>query len=209
MLTIGLEKELFVLNGGQPVVILPSMGIPFDECGLLAEARGEPHTNPVDAVFSLRAKVYEIDGMVKLAGWALSDKPFLKIPRNIMVETSRAHSKGITSHQNLYGYQAHRNAVNEQTAGIHISFTNPRVVNCRCGDKGVEACHKYFAMWDFVQVFRALDEAFKAEIKASKRNPGFYELKGDGRVEYRSLPADASLDKIIAVLTDLRKKNLI
>ena len=55
-------------------------------------------------------------------------------------------------------------------------------------------------MFDFVQIIRKLDEAFKGEIKAAKRLPGFYEIKPDRRVEYRSLPNDVDLGKIIKTL---------
>ncbi len=69
-------------------------------------------------------------------------------------------------------------------AGLHISITNPRSYT---GDNNREVT--YFPCFDYPSIFRKLEKEFTSEIKAAYRNPGFYEVKPDGRVEYRSLPA--------------------
>ena len=64
--------------------------------------------------------------------------------------------------QNLYGYPTHKNAFSVQTAGIHISFTEP--VTHSLKDESFE----YNRIFDFPLLFRKLDEHFNKEIKESK-----------------------------------------
>ena len=193
----GLEKELFVLRGDE-VQVVPA-GMPFDECGILAEARGMPFDNIIDAVFSLRSEVYKIERMALAAGLTLDDCPVRKVPREVRHTASRQFSKGLTSYQNLYGHLEHKNRAGEQTAGVHVSFTCPHIDRVRDenGRWRDIVCNE---MFDFVQIFKKLDRDFSDEIKQAKRLPGFYEIKSDGRIEYRSLPANVNLDKVIDVI---------
>lgn len=192
MIKIGLEKEFFIKNGGN-YVIAPT-GLPFDSCGLLAESRGLPFSCPVEAVFSLKADIQRLTDKATKMGLQLVDEPIAKIPRETVIAASRKFVKGLVKHQNLYEYKSHRNNRSELTAAVHISFTDESSFN---HDKGV---FKYNKMFDWVQLFKYLDKEFSLEIKEAKRNPGFYELKDDGRIEYRSLPANVNLDKVITVL---------
>jgi hypothetical protein len=59
--------------------------------------------------------------------------------------------------------------------------------------------------FDWMRWFLLFDKAFKEEIKNSYRNPGFYELKSDGRIEYRSLPNNINMDKLINVIQTFQK----
>lgn len=182
-------------------MIVPD-GFPCDACGLLAEARGKPFTNVIEAVFSLHADVYHLTNTAKEQGFYLSNLPVFKIPRSLRIESRRQYQKGLVQYQNLYGYTRHKNSILEQTAGVHVSFTNPRNVY----DSESKKCYEYNAMFDFPQLFQSLDNAFEDEIKSTKRRPGFYEIKPDGRVEYRSLPSNVDFDKLIDVLSTLMEK---
>lgn len=193
-LQIGLEQEFFVRNSNNELVIAPAE-LPHDGCGLLAEARGLPFFSPEEAVFSLKADVYRLTNQALKMGYALINSPVEKISKQLRLKAGRAFAKEIVKHQNIYGFEDHRNADNEQTAGIHISFTNPTTVVHEHGSPSV-----VYGMFDWLSIFKKLDEEFAPEIKAAKRNRGFYELKSDGRIEYRSLPANVDLDKIIEVL---------
>ncbi len=190
---IGLEKEAFLLKDGQPQII-PN-GMPKDGCGLLVEARSEAFFDPTQAVFSLMASYHDIEVMAKEKGMTLDESPIKVIPRDLTREAARTNAKGLIEFQNLYGFKDHKHARNEYTAGIHISFTNPGSYTDR--ENRTITMNKIF---DFVQLFKKIDKAFDKEIKDAKRNPGFYELKRDGRIEYRSLPANVDLKKVIEVL---------
>jgi len=194
---IGLEKEFFVLKDGQPTVVPVSLSA--DESGVLAEARSAAFDNPTDAVFSLLADFYKLTEQANKLNLTLSDSPVMKIDRKTKIDASRIYAKPITKHRNLYGFEHHGNRISEQTAGVHISFTDEGTVYQKENQPPI----KYNRMFDYVRIFKGLDKAFAQEIKDAKRKPGFYELKDDGRIEYRSLPANVNLSKVIEVLNNL------
>jgi len=193
----GLEKEYFVTNDKDELVLCPK-DIPHDGCGFLAEARGEPHEDIVDAVFSLKASEHKLKMQMKEVGLILVDKPVMVIPKQLKLKAQREYAKGLTKHQNLYKFQSHRQKVSEHTAGVHISFTQPKRVYH--DSKVVETVNE---LWDFVQLFKELDVRFKNDIKLAKRNPGFYEIKNDCRIEYRSLPNSINLFNLINAIKEI------
>jgi hypothetical protein len=200
----GLEKEFFVRNEDGDLVVCPRYKLPADEVGYLAEARGKPASNIRDAVFNLKSEIYRMHKIAKKMGLWLDDTPVLKVPAELKIEAQRRYAKGIISYQNMYGYAKHKNLVTEGVAGVHISFTDPHEIVHYCEYKKLRLAPKTWTinkMFDYIQIFRKLDEAFKDEIKQAKRRPGFYEIKSDGRIEYRSLPSNVDLDKIIEILS--------
>lgn len=190
MITIGLEQEFFLCNGDQ-LVVVPQF-IPHDECGWLVEARSRPFDSLVEAVYSLQASVHDIKQQLSCTA-VLSPEPVMKVSKEVRVEASRKYSKGLTRYQNLYGHIRHRFAGNEAGAGIHITFAN---ILSYMDNKHHQ--HKAGINFDWPRLFRLLDVEFAQEIKDTKRRPGFYELKHDGKVEYRSLPSNVPYDKLIA-----------
>lgn len=195
---IGLEKEVFLLDEKGIPQIVPSE-IPMDESGILAEARGNPFFDGVEAVYSLMASIHGLEQAIavynKRTGRNLhiSDTPLMKISRKTRIELSRLYTKPRSEYQNLYGFDSHRNTQSEQTAGIHISFTYPTTINTRNNTQTTVN-----QLFDFPQLIRKLDNTFKTEIREAKRRQGFYEIKSDGRIEYRSLPSNTPLEKIMA-----------
>lgn len=199
MLKIGLEQEFFVL-GSTGILIMCPKSIPHDSCGLLAEARGEPHTDACQAVYSVLAAKASLEREAKKQNLQLHHSDLEKIPTHVRLAAQRYYDKGRVHHVNLYNHLKHKNLQSEQTAGIHISFTNPR-------DHYMEQKKfTYNAIFNFVPIIQKFDRAFADEIKAAKRRPGFYEIKPDGRIEYRSLPATANMNKIIDILIDIQNK---
>jgi hypothetical protein len=207
---IGLEKEMFLLDKDKKPVVIPE-GLPFDECGLLLEARGKPSTDIYEAVYSLMAEEKRIRDLVKLKYPELivSDSTVYSVDRKTKVSANRTYAKGVLSYRNIYGFEHHKNNLKEVTAGIHISFTNEHEMTWftseEIGDHYRNNEHKqtFNLNFDWLQVFLQLDTLFKKEITDAKRNMGFYEIKGDGRIEYRSLPSNVSMDKIISALNTI------
>ncbi len=207
-LHFGLEKEFFVYRRivvfpegeGREYTLASKYGLPHDDCGYLVESRSRPMNSIVEAVFNLRAQIWEIEKAASIKGLVLDDTPVMKLPPSLLLEARRLHAKGVISYRNYRGHTQHRNSRSEQTAGLHISITDQKFYNY--GDKRYE----YNTNFDWMAIFWRLDVAFKDEIRAAKRNPGFYEVKSDGRVEYRSLPANVDLDRVINVLHDIRKE---
>jgi hypothetical protein len=182
------------------------MDLPYDDSGVLVEARGLPSDNINHAVYNLLAEEHAICmKVIKLgSGYSLSEEPIRKVTRDFKREVHRVYSKGIISFRNMYNYKDNRHSVNEITAGIHISFTNPRTIINYGKGKGLSEQITVNQFFDFISYVKALDKAFKDEIKKAKRNPGFYEIKNDLRVEYRSLPCDANPMKIIDVINSVK-----
>ena len=196
----GLEHEFFVRDNKTNELIGPLAGqFTPDECGFLAEARGRPCDTIREAVFSLRADTYRLIKEAEKGGVTLIEEPLMEVPRPLILACRKKFGKGTLSYENLYGHQEHH-AKGRKTAGIHISFTSEKEIYHRYHD-GREYRSTINGIFDFVQIFRKLDKAFAEEIKKAKRRPGFYELKSDGRIEYRSLPNNVNLDKIIEVLS--------
>lgn len=202
MIKLGFELEAFVLRDGSPIIV--PTHLPYDECGWLAEIRSEPHTGVRKAVHLLLAEKEAVEALAIKENCVLSYVPLLAIPRAMKVQAARKHGKGIISYQNIYGHETHKNSTNLATASLHVSFTNEQTFKYTDAKERPQT-HTYNGFVDHAKLIVGLDKAFKDELKASKRNPGFYERKGDGRIEYRSLPNNVDLTKVAEVLTGLLK----
>ena len=201
----GLECEFFVAKKDvRPFELIGGLSheLTPDSCGFLAEARGQPYNSIEEAVFSLMANIYKLEQAAVTLNVELIKLPNADVPYSEVMKSRRQFAKDLIKFQNLYGHECHVEK-KKKTAGIHISFTDEREFNYSQID--TEKCKTerkftYQPNWDWVQVFRTLDKAFAKEIKEARRRPGFYELKPDGRIEYRSLPNTVDLMKIIEVL---------
>lgn len=196
-----------------PCLVPP--GLPYDECGWLVEVRSEPHSDIRKAIALLNAEVELVTGQAKEKGIRLLRKPLFEIPRELKVQAARQHTKGLIKYQNIYGHETHRCPTRLQTASLHISLTNEREKTFRKSTFTVDGKYirttevteafRYQGFVDHAKIFVGLDNAFAKEIRAAQRNPGFYERKDDGRIEYRSLPNDVDLEKVRTVLSELCK----
>jgi hypothetical protein len=198
MIKYGFELEGFILRDGKPCLV--PVGIPMDECGWLVEIRGEPHYRPDLAMALLLAEKKAVES--KIAGFEILWEPLLEVPRDIKVAAARRSGKGILKYKNVYGYETHRNSTRLATASLHVSVTNERT-HCYTDKDNRERTFTYQGTVDHAKLIVGMDKAFAGEIKAAKRNPGFYELKDDGRIEYRSLPNNVDMDKVVSVLRGL------
>jgi len=191
MLKIGLEKEFFVQDKFGNIAIVPD-GVSHDDCGWLAEARGKPSSDITEAVFSLMADIHRLRESLAAKNHFFLDRDVVKMPRELRIKAQRKYAKGKIHYENLYGYEHHRNTMAECVAGLHISFTNEKMYIGK-DDKH----HTYNALFDYVKLFKRIDNIYLPIIKEAKRRPGFYEIKPDGRIEYRSLPASTDLISLI------------
>lgn len=187
---IGLEREFWLEDKGREILLIPD-SLPADGCGLLVEARGGPGSDAYDAVASLEADAWRIRDKLAndpaLPGLMLADTSYRKVSAKLLLEALRIHGKQRVAWRNLYGHSKHANPAGTITAGLHVSFTDERYFWKKATDKS----QAYNAAWDFPLLFKIMDNEFKREIRDSLRRPGFYEVKPDGRIEYRSLPSSA------------------
>ncbi len=200
-LKFGFEVESFCLRDDKPILV-PS-GLPFDECGWLVEARSEPHHNVRKAIYLLKAELEQVDLDAKKQGVTLAYTPYMEISRALRVEAARNFKKGRLAFKNVYGHATHRCSTRFATAALHVSVTNEQEFGYYDKDNKYQT-RKYPGFVDHAALIALLDKSFKQEIAAAKRNPGFYEVKVDGRIEYRSLPNNVDLDKLCKVLQEFR-----
>jgi len=208
MFKYGLEQEFFIENDKSNLVVVPDY-LPHDSCGLLVEARGKPFASPFDAVCSLMADVLRIKRQVSelTEDLNLLKQPIMQVSRVLRIEAQRKYEKGLLSYKNLYGFNHHANKITEQTAGIHVSFTNEKEFSYYTQNR--KSCerttHTYNTIWDFPTIVTAFDKRYSKEIAEAKRKPGFYEIKDNGRIEYRSLPNNIDLEKLANFILDLKR----
>jgi hypothetical protein len=194
MKKFGFEFEEFITNRDGELQLVPE-GFPADSCGWLLEHRGEPHNDPFQAVGSVIAAREATRRHLKKKHPDLFPQgallPFTKVPRELKLQARRKFEKGLLKYENLYG----KKPTTRDTAGLHVSITEENTIYVP--DKKLA---RYNSMWDFPSFIRACDLRYKNDIKATKRVPGFYELKNDGRFEYRSLPITIDLYAFAAFL---------
>lgn len=208
----GFELELFCISADDKPCLVPA-GLPYDECGWLVEVRSEPHSDVRKALALLNAELECVDRQAAEKGIKLLRIPLMEIPRDLKVEAARRHMKGLIQYQNIYGHQTHRCPARLQTASLHVSLTNEQVrtfsrTNWAFDGKFIVKQReteefRYQGFIDHAKLIVGFDVAFAADIRKAQRNPGFYEVKPDGRIEYRSLPNNVDLVKVGDVLEKL------
>ncbi len=191
----GLEKEFFVKKRG--VFVLASE-IPHDDCMYLAEARGLPHTCPVQAVYSLMADVQVLKRSARALKLSLLDAPYAKLPEELIKKALACSYKKLRD----YLVCTADNDPQTQQAGLHIHFSNAQKCTIRTDTiyKDVE----YPAPIDMPNIIQILDNAFEEDIRYAHRKLSQYRMKPHG-FEYRSLPSTVNLNKVIDVLLRIQK----
>lgn len=216
MFKFGLEKERFLLTLDEKPMVIPT-ALPADSEGLQLEFRGKPFTDISDAIHSVLADETrvirtllpkEFPQIMKDSGpvdnYIVSDSPIMTIPQNTKLEARRQYNKGVLDYCNLYGFKRHKVARNTSTASIHISITSSIDTSYSYTDSKrcrIEIKRDTNIIWDFASFIKYMDIKFKSEIAAAQRRPGFYEIKSDGRFEYRSLPCNINTNKLFDVLS--------
>ena len=193
---IGFEREFFV-KSGKEFVLCPAI-MPHDECGYLAESRGEPNENPLFAAYLLLAAEDLLLKQAKRNRVALKLHAAVTLPQELLRDALRRNGKASypSERANIYGldYAAGDTSCR---AGLHVHFSNQ--ITFQEVDKKHPSTYNGFL--DIPKIVRVLDDAFAEDIARSQRIRGFYELKVHG-VEYRSLPATVDPRKVATLLLD-------
>lgn len=176
----GFEREYFVLKDGKPTLVPRSLA--HDECGFLAEARGEPHRDPLKAAYLLLAEEDRLKAEAARLGLELRTVDTWTLNPKLVRDAIRQFGKGIypTERGNIYGLDYKVNDARPR-AGLHVHFSNPTIV----GKQTV------YGSLNIPAIVQKLDKAFGPVIKKAHRIPGLYEMKTWG-FEYRSLPTSVN-----------------
>jgi len=200
---IGIEKEYFVTKDGKVVEPELMSSIPRDDCGFLAEIRAEPASDEYTVVSNLIAEEWRLRDQISetkdLRGIKLVETPSMNFKMEDVLKFYDAQMiKQKSKVGNIYGKEL-KTTVNNKTAGLHLNFSNHKFA--KDGKTIIPLC------MDMVDIIQQLDNAFKKEILAAKRPLGCYRIKtyGDGKYgfEYRSLPNNIDLRKLVKVLKKL------
>ena len=195
---IGLEQEFFTVQDGK-LVVCPA-AVAHDGAGWLAEARGKTHLSVDGAVYSLLRFIRRLHQDAELCDVELDAAPYMRVPVTVRNEARRHYVKDLHTERNLYGHERHRVGTTYGTAGIHVSITRPEEVR---NSDGV-VMRTINTIWDYAAFIREMDAEFADEIKDAKRRPGFYDIHGDGRFEYRSLPTGIAPERLITGIQSCR-----
>ena len=220
MKKFGFELEAFVVQApvegaalrdgeiGPTHVVVPN-GLPHDECGYLAEARGEPHKDPFQAAASMVGEFRRMGRLAEKSGVRLEVLPATrKLPPAFLQECLRKFGKGVSPGQgSMYG-KAISPTDRWSRAGLHVHFSDEEVSASVYHDKQPETSRTLITshlQLDMPWWIRGLDMAFAQEILEARRVPGRYEMKLWG-FEYRSLPASVDVWRVAEVLEGLGRR---
>ena len=189
-MTFGFEREFFVLDPFQKVLVAANLHLPFDGCGYLAEARGEPHQNVEKAAWLLLAEEARIRSLLK-DGQTLSTEA-RKLDKTFKHTCMRRFGKQVQTDFSLSGRW---NSPSLAHAGLHIHFG--REITFK--DKDGTLHHLGAGMINAPRIIWLLDKEFKKDIKDAHRATGLYRLRDHG-FEYRSLPASIDVLRVAAFI---------
>ncbi len=187
----GFEIEFFLTQKKTFVICPKGMESQMDECGWLAEARGKPKSDPIEAAFSCLADIHRLKTLVTEKKLRLSSVSYAELTPELMRQARRTHGKR--------NYPEGRGNIHNldfapddelARAGLHIHFSDYYE---RKDDKGV--VHQDHCPINMPKIIQAFDKEFEADIYEAKRLPGFYEMKSWG-FEYRSLPNTINLVRV-------------
>lgn len=216
MLKFGIELEYFVVDakGITPAYKHTSN---LDGNPVLGELRTGIFDNLIDAVFDLKRRMYLENESLKKKGVNIFssdgvlghtvkvDDEFLKALRADKHYTSQKETEWLVE-RSIYGKKTGKvlpKVVIKASLQINIS-DNDVITHYYTGENKESKSFKksYSEVFDYISILSVLDKHFSEEIKKSDRVPGVYAIK-DGelgkRIEYRSLPNDVSLDKLLTI----------
>lgn len=199
---VGFEREFFVKASGK-FVLCPQV-MPHDECGYLAESRGEAHRNAMSAAYLLLCTEYQLQQQARRNRVKLVLTPFAELEAQLLKDALRRYGKPPVPSErgNIYGLDY---PAEDQTprAGLHVHFSNQVEYTAKSASGG-EYKSSVNGFIDMPKIIRHLDVVFEKEIKAANRIPGCYEIKphSHGGFEYRSLPATIDPRKVATTLQE-------
>lgn len=177
MFKFGIELEGFcVVNGS---VAIPVKGYPTDGFPGLVEVRSRTHYNLVDACFEVLKLMQPLYGLdTQICEHTFTPQQRLDLRR-------RHNEKTSVSINNIYG-KSPKALGNKTLASFQINISMEKTHYYTDNNRSEKYIHHQ--PFDFVPIVRALDKEFETQIKQSKRQPGWYSIKDECRLEYRSLP---------------------
>lgn len=161
----------------------PPIEYPTDGFPGLVEIKSSGGKDLVPAYFELLSEYVKY----KNVSYKICEHTFSGKEQNILRQ--RMNYKDRVNIQNIYG-KSPRLKGNKTLASFQINISS--------GYYNKDGIF-YSRLFDPVRIVKNLDEEFSKEIKNSKRQSGFYAIKDNCRLEYRSLPNFVFEDYLPAV----------
>ena len=218
----GIELEFFVTDRMGTLIPAYKFTNNTDGNPVIGELRTGIHDNILDCVFELKKLIHletsKLENKNCLIDFSTVKKVNDDFLRDLRKSSEAVNKKEITVlHElSIYPNGTVGKMLPKDTlkASLQINFSENKNFTFTEYEKvTVEDKYKYehktskksyASLFDYVTVIHKLDNAFKKEIVDSKRVKGVYAIKegnlGD-RLEYRSLPNNVDLDKLIKVLS--------
>lgn len=218
----GIELEFFVFNRKNEIITARTVTNNVDGNPLIGEIRTGIHNNIVDCIFELKKLIYNEQILIESKNCHIRFIPEVILSDEFIRECRKnkafVNSKRLEALEEFSIYP--NGAVSKvlpkglRKASLQINFSENKIFNyteyrrVEVEDKyrydSSNTTKSYASLFNYMNPIFDLDQAFKKEIKDTNRVKGVYAIKegqlGD-RIEYRSLPNNVDLDKIIEVLT--------
>lgn len=220
-MNFGIELEFFVLNQKEEVVPAYLVTNNLDGNPILGELRTKVHNNIVDCVFELQKLAFLEKEKIESKGYKVdfSTEKIVsdEFRRNLRKQKEFVDKKEMTVLEEFSIYP--KGSLGKMLpkglikASLQINFSDNKDFPYTVYEKvTVEDKYKYDSkqerknysgVFNYVNLLFRLDQAFSKEITDTKRIKGVYAIK-DGelgkRIEYRSLPNNICLEKLIKTL---------
>lgn len=215
MKNFGIELEFFVkeVSTGN---IIPAYkattnldGNPF-----VGELKTKIYSNIYELVYNLKSLIHEESDLLKLKGFEMVFDPIVKISKEEFISLRRdkkyINQKELELLDEISIYNKSTGKVlpsNIYKASLQINISDNDCKDIYIDGKSKEV--NTSNVFDFNKIIRMLDIQFKNEIKQTNRVPGVFAIKNGilgNRVEYRSLPNNVDLDKLISILLKINKQ---
>ena len=199
MFKFGFELEGFFLDTNG-VVAIPPKHYSVDGFPGLCEVRTYAGEEITKAYFNLVRAYSEY-----LFSTSITEHSFSALDRQLL--RKRPSQKSTYQISNIYG-KSPKLLGNRTLASLQINISKEiapeRYIDRKDGTR--ECIPAKYALFDFLPIIKALDIAFANEIQAAHRQIGFYSVKDNIRLEYRSLPNSiftTDVTKIAALLNKI------
>lgn len=217
----GIELEFFVLDN-RTELIVPAYKATnnLDGNPVVGEIKTGIFDNIIDCVFDLEKKLFIEKTTLENKGFQLSLIPQTKVDNNFLInlrkDTKYINNKNleVLEEKSIYNKSIGKllpRGVYKASLQVNIS-NNSDVSYFEYEKITVEDKYKYDKkrvtksysdVFDYITIINKLDKAFLPEIKATSRVAGVYAIKSGElgkRIEYRSLPNNINLVKLITTL---------
>lgn len=220
MIHYGIELEFFIKDKEGVLVPAYKQTYNLDGNPLIGELRTAIHSNIIECIFELKMKLFVERKLLADKGFNLVLEPQIEVDgtliKSLRSDASYINRKEheVLEEKSIYGKDTGKvlptktyKASLQVNMSDNYTFDYDRWEQITVENKSrwrrENASRSHSEVFDYFSIISKLDKQFATEIKEAKRVKGVYAIK-DGlkgkRIEYRSLPNNIDLDKLINAL---------